>query len=64
MCVGVTCEMAETEDYICCVCNRRAGVARGGALLVAEESVVLAVPVCSTALPATLRQQHSTQDAS
>ncbi|XP_067110883.1 lysine-specific demethylase 5A isoform X2 [Osmerus mordax] len=68
VCVGVTCEMAETEDYICCVCNRRAGVARGvargGALLVAEESVVLAVPVCSTALPATLRQQHSSQDAS
>lgn len=58
VCVGVSCEMAEAEDYICSACSRKAalrggaGSGGGGATLVkvevAEESVVLAVPVCSS----------------
>lgn len=53
VCVGVSCEMAENEDYICMDCSRKAaGGGGGGAGMtveeVAEESVVvLATSMCS-----------------
>lgn len=50
VCVGVSCEMAENEDYICIDCSRKAAVASGGGMTVeevAEESVVvLATSLC------------------
>lgn len=56
VCVGVSCEMAENEDYICVDCSRKAaGASAGGAVEMAleevmEESVVvLATSVCSGA---------------
>ncbi|XP_035258154.1 lysine-specific demethylase 5A isoform X1 [Anguilla anguilla] len=39
VCVGVTCEMAENEDYICMGCSRKAAMGGG-------ESVGLATPIC------------------
>ncbi|KAK6315029.1 hypothetical protein J4Q44_G00145580 [Coregonus suidteri] len=30
VCVGVTCEMAENEDYICIDCNRKSAILSGG----------------------------------
>ncbi|XP_058842465.1 lysine-specific demethylase 5A isoform X3 [Acipenser ruthenus] len=47
VCVGVTCEMAENEDYICTACSRKAALGRG----VSEESLGLALPVCTRSLP-------------
>lgn len=54
VCVGVTCEMAENEDYICVDCSRKAAGARGGGAVemaleeVTEESVVvLATSMCT-----------------
>uniref|UniRef100_A0A665WRX4 [histone H3]-trimethyl-L-lysine(4) demethylase n=1 Tax=Echeneis naucrates TaxID=173247 RepID=A0A665WRX4_ECHNA len=53
VCVGVSCEMAENEDYICMDCSRKAaGVSGEGGVMtvedVAEESVVvLTSPMCS-----------------
>lgn len=54
VCVGVSCEMAENEDYICVDCSRKAaGVSDGGAVEMAleevtEESVVvLATSMCT-----------------
>ncbi|KAA8580042.1 hypothetical protein FQN60_005577 [Etheostoma spectabile] len=51
VCVGVSCEMAENEDYICVDCSRKAAGAGGGAITVeevAEESViVLSTSMCS-----------------
>lgn len=54
VCVGVTCEMAENEDYICVDCSRKAaGASDGGAVEMAleevtEESVVvLATSMCT-----------------
>ena len=43
VCVGVTCEMAENEDYICVDCSRKATGATAGMTVeeVAEESVVV-----------------------
>uniref|UniRef100_A0A672IUQ8 [histone H3]-trimethyl-L-lysine(4) demethylase n=1 Tax=Salarias fasciatus TaxID=181472 RepID=A0A672IUQ8_SALFA len=43
VCVGVSCEMAENEDYICMDCSRKATGAGGGMTVeeVAEESVVV-----------------------
>lgn len=55
VCVGVSCEMAENEDYICVDCSRKAaGASGGGGGLtveeVAEESVVvLATSMCGGA---------------
>ncbi|TMS03010.1 Lysine-specific demethylase 5A [Larimichthys crocea] len=50
VCVGVSCEMAENEDYICMDCSRKAMAASGGTVTVeevAEESVVvLATSMC------------------
>ncbi|KAG5830503.1 hypothetical protein ANANG_G00311350 [Anguilla anguilla] len=39
VCVGVTCEMAENEDYICMGCSRKAAMGGG-------ESAGLATPIC------------------
>uniref|UniRef100_A0A8D3B8P7 [histone H3]-trimethyl-L-lysine(4) demethylase n=1 Tax=Scophthalmus maximus TaxID=52904 RepID=A0A8D3B8P7_SCOMX len=50
VCVGVSCEMAENEDYICVDCSRKATGGGGGLTVeeVAEESVVvLATSMCS-----------------
>lgn len=50
VCVGVSCEMAENEDYICMDCSQKAAMAAvvGGELEVAEESVVvLTTSMCS-----------------
>lgn len=54
VCVGVSCEMAENEDYICMDCSRKAAGLSGGGVggmtveEVAEESVVvLATSMCS-----------------
>ena len=53
VCVGVSCEMAENEDYICVDCSRKAtgAIGGGGGMTVeevAEESVVvLATSMCS-----------------
>uniref|UniRef100_A0A8D0ARF1 [histone H3]-trimethyl-L-lysine(4) demethylase n=1 Tax=Sander lucioperca TaxID=283035 RepID=A0A8D0ARF1_SANLU len=51
VCVGVSCEMAENEDYICMDCSRKAAGASSGAVTmeeVAEESVVvLSTSMCS-----------------
>lgn len=54
VCVGVSCEMAENEDYICMDCSRKAAGAGGGGggitvvEEVAEESVVvLSTSMCS-----------------
>ncbi|KAL0962770.1 hypothetical protein UPYG_G00345120 [Umbra pygmaea] len=62
VCVGVTCEMAENEDYICIDCTRKSAILSGGVVgsagdvgasaavkveSVFEETVVLATPVCS-----------------
>uniref|UniRef100_A0A1A8I720 [histone H3]-trimethyl-L-lysine(4) demethylase n=1 Tax=Nothobranchius kuhntae TaxID=321403 RepID=A0A1A8I720_NOTKU len=43
VCVGVSCEMAENEDYICVDCSEKAGSVGGGITVeeVAEESVVV-----------------------
>lgn len=43
VCVGVSCEMAENEDYICVDCSRKTGADTvvGGEVEVAEESVVV-----------------------
>lgn len=50
VCVGVSCEMAENEDYICVDCSRKAAGASGGGggiTVVAEENVVvLATSMC------------------
>lgn len=49
VCVGVSCEMAENEDYICMDCSRKATGAGVGMAVeeVAEESVVmLATSMC------------------
>ncbi|XP_050964128.1 lysine-specific demethylase 5A isoform X2 [Labeo rohita] len=43
VCVGVSCEMAENEDYICSACSRKAA---GAAVKVGAETVVLSSPVC------------------
>uniref|UniRef100_A0A671V6J0 [histone H3]-trimethyl-L-lysine(4) demethylase n=1 Tax=Sparus aurata TaxID=8175 RepID=A0A671V6J0_SPAAU len=58
VCVGVSCEMAENEDYICMDCSRKAaGVSPGGGVAitveeVAEESVVvLATSIGVQSLP-------------
>lgn len=56
VCVGVTCEMAENEDYICVDCSRKAAgvTSDGGAVEMAleevtEESVVvLATSMCTS----------------
>ncbi|KAM3588026.1 uncharacterized protein V6R79_019360 [Siganus canaliculatus] len=48
VCVGVSCEMAENEDYICVDCSRKAGVAVVEDVAEEEESVVvLATSMCS-----------------
>lgn len=52
VCVGVSCEMAENEDYICVDCSRKAaGTSGGGEMaveVVTEENVVvLATSMCS-----------------
>lgn len=54
VCVGVSCEMAENEDYICLDCSRKAaGAGDAGAVEMAleevtEESVVvLATSMCT-----------------
>lgn len=43
VCVGVSCEMAENEDYICMDCSHKATGGDGGMTVeaVAEESVVV-----------------------
>ncbi|XP_076860921.1 lysine-specific demethylase 5A isoform X2 [Brachyhypopomus gauderio] len=58
VCVGVSCEMAENEDYICSACSRKAGtLAVGGACIkVGMETVVVTPPVCSTQILSTLSQ--------
>ena len=54
VCVGVTCEMAENEDYICCLCQRKAaGPSGAGAVMkVAMETVVISTPLCVVSSPA------------
>ncbi|XP_028810043.1 lysine-specific demethylase 5A [Denticeps clupeoides] len=49
VCVGVSCEMAENEDYICCACSRKAAglSAAAPAIKLVMEGVVLAPPTCS-----------------
>lgn len=55
VCVGVSCEMAETEDYICMDCSRKAAgvMVGGGAVMTVEEVteeesvVVMASSMCS-----------------
>lgn len=53
VCVGVSCEMAENEDYICVDCSRKAAGGGGGmtveeVVVAAEESVVvLSTSMCS-----------------
>ncbi|XP_051974150.1 lysine-specific demethylase 5A-like [Xyrauchen texanus] len=41
VCVGVSCEMAENEDYICSTCSRKA----------AGETAVMSSPMCSQSVP-------------
>ncbi|KAL2102272.1 hypothetical protein ACEWY4_001440 [Coilia grayii] len=62
VCVGVSCEMAENEDYICSACQRKAagvsvsvsgGGGGGQVLKVAMETVVLSPPVCSVSVSST-----------
>ncbi|XP_016116398.1 lysine-specific demethylase 5A isoform X1 [Sinocyclocheilus grahami] len=59
VCVGVTCEMAENEDYICLACSHKAGAA----VTVGAETVVMSSPVCSgpsvPALPLTDPRESS-----
>lgn len=50
VCVGVSCEMAENEDYICSACSRKATVT--SAVKVGVETVVMSSPVVP-ALPQT-----------
>ncbi|KAG9335220.1 hypothetical protein JZ751_005575 [Albula glossodonta] len=45
VCVGVSCEMAENEDYICSACSRKAAALGGGA----EGGGALAMPICTPA---------------
>ncbi|XP_041935566.1 lysine-specific demethylase 5A isoform X2 [Alosa sapidissima] len=55
VCVGVTCEMAENEDYICMACQRTAaGPSGAGQMLkVAMETVVITAPIiCAGSSPA------------
>lgn len=54
VCVGVSCEMAENEDYICSACQRKAAGPSGVAQVVkvAMETVVISAPVCSGPSPA------------
>ncbi|XP_074553882.1 lysine-specific demethylase 5A isoform X2 [Halichoeres trimaculatus] len=55
VCVGVSCEMAETEDYICMDCSRKASgvMVGGGAGMTVEEvteeesMMVMATSICS-----------------
>lgn len=46
VCVGVSCEMAENEDYICSACSHKASVA----VTVGAETVVMSSPVSVPAL--------------
>ncbi|XP_047659762.1 lysine-specific demethylase 5A isoform X1 [Tachysurus fulvidraco] len=46
VCVGVSCEMAENEDYICSACSRKAGGVMG--VKVGIETVVMTSAMCST----------------
>lgn len=48
VCVGVSCEMAENEDYICSACQRKAAGPSGAGQVVkvAMETVVLSTPIC------------------
>ncbi|XP_036433283.1 lysine-specific demethylase 5A isoform X1 [Colossoma macropomum] len=50
VCVGVSCEMAENEDYICSACTRKAAGLSGAGMgvKVGVETVVMTSPVCST----------------
>uniref|UniRef100_A0AAR2IUH4 [histone H3]-trimethyl-L-lysine(4) demethylase n=1 Tax=Pygocentrus nattereri TaxID=42514 RepID=A0AAR2IUH4_PYGNA len=50
VCVGVSCEMAESEDYICSACTRKAAGFSGPGMgvKVGVETVVMTSPVCST----------------
>uniref|UniRef100_A0AAQ5YPV9 [histone H3]-trimethyl-L-lysine(4) demethylase n=1 Tax=Amphiprion ocellaris TaxID=80972 RepID=A0AAQ5YPV9_AMPOC len=49
VCVGVSCEMAENEDYICMDCSGKAAGMSGGMTVeeVAEESVVVFTKMCT-----------------
>lgn len=51
VCVGVSCEMAENEDYICMDCSRKAA---GGGMTVEEVSeesvVVLTTSMCGSSV--------------
>lgn len=46
VCVGVSCEMAENEDYICSACQRKAGGVIG--VKVGVETVVMTSAMCTT----------------
>uniref|UniRef100_A0A8B9LNT1 [histone H3]-trimethyl-L-lysine(4) demethylase n=1 Tax=Astyanax mexicanus TaxID=7994 RepID=A0A8B9LNT1_ASTMX len=50
VCVGVSCEMAENEDYICTACSRKAAGITGGGMgvKVGVETVVMTSPISST----------------
>lgn len=51
VCVGVSCEMAENEDYICVDCSRKAdGTSRGGAGMTVEEVTEESVVVLATSM--------------
>lgn len=56
VCVGVSCEMAENEDYICMDCSRKAatgggaGVVGGGMTVVEEVAEEESVVVLSTSM--------------
>uniref|UniRef100_A0A7N6A586 [histone H3]-trimethyl-L-lysine(4) demethylase n=1 Tax=Anabas testudineus TaxID=64144 RepID=A0A7N6A586_ANATE len=53
VCVGVSCEMAENEDYICVDCSRKVAGGGGGMTMeaVPEESiVVLSTSMCSSSM--------------
>lgn len=77
VCVGVSCEMAENEDYICVDCSEKAAGAVDGAALedVAAESIVVLSPCGAAAAmapwsaashlnpPASHQQQEPRQDS-
>ncbi|XP_030643619.1 lysine-specific demethylase 5A isoform X2 [Chanos chanos] len=65
VCVGVSCEMAENEDYICSACSRKnAALAGGGVgIKVGMESVVLTPPVCGNQTLPAITQQDSQESS-
>lgn len=57
VCVGVSCEMAENEDYICSACTRKAGGMMG--IKMGIETVVVSSTMCGTQ---TVRQVYQAEN--